>query len=219
MRTAFGDCVLDTGSRELRRNGEPVHLPPKAFQLLELLLAGRPQALSKEDLMQRLWPETFVTEASLSNLVADLRRAIGEEARRPRFIRTVHGFGYAWRDDAAPALGGFAAASGRGDRLYRLLWRGREVPLASGENVLGRVPEAVVWIADPAVSRRHARILLDARGATLEDLGSKNGTLLNGRRLAAPAPLADGDEIGLGAARLTLRVVPAAADSTETSFR
>jgi pSer/pThr/pTyr-binding forkhead associated (FHA) protein len=81
------------------------------------------------------------------------------------------------------------------------------------------VPDAVVWIADRAVSRRHARILVDARGATLEDLGSKNGTLLNGRPLEAPAPLADGDEIGLGEARIEFRSYCSAADSTETSFR
>jgi DNA-binding winged helix-turn-helix (wHTH) protein len=216
MRIAFGDSILDTGSRELRRQGRPVHLPPKAFQLLEVLLASRPRALSKEDLLERLWPGTFVTEASLSNLIADLRRAIGDEARRPRLIRTVHGFGYAWNGDALDAAERPPAAGGL---VHRLIWQGREVALEPGENVLGRVPDAVVWIADRAVSRRHARILVDERGATLEDLGSKNGTLLNGRPLAAPAPLADGDEIGLGEARIGFRSYCVAADSTETSFR
>ena len=217
MRIAFGDCLLDTGSRELRRGAEVVHLPPKAFHLLEVLLAERPLALSKETLMERLWPATFVTEASLSNLVADLRRAIGDDPGQPRFIRTVHGFGYAWHGaalsvrDRPPAT---AAA------VYRLLWEGREVPLEPGENILGRVQEAVVWVSDPLVSRRHARIVVAAEGATLEDLGSKNGTLLNGQLINGAAPLADCDEIGLGTARLTLRIFRAAVDaSTETRIQ
>ena len=218
MRIAFGDCFLDTGSRELRRGGEVVHLPPKAFHLLEVLLEERPQALSKEKLIERLWPATFVTEASLSNLVADLRRAIGDEPSQPRFIRTVHGFGYAWHGAALSARD--RPPSAAADSIYRLLWKRREVPLEPGENILGRVEEAVVWISDPLVSRRHARILVAAEGATLEDLGSKNGTLLNGQRITGTALLADSDEIGLGTARLTLRVFRTVADtSTETSIR
>ena len=213
MRIAFGDCILDTGSRELLRNGVPVHLPPKAFHLLLILLAERPQALAKDDLMERLWPGTFVTEANLSNLVADLRRAIGDDPRRPRFIRTVHGFGYTWRG-AAEMLPDLPAAPA--DHVYRLEWMGREVPLDPGANVLGRVQDAIVWIVDPAVSRRHAQIVVDGRGATLEDLGSKNGTRLKGIRITGAVSIEDGDEIELGGTKMIFRVRPVGSDVVTT---
>ena len=114
----------------------------------------------------------FVSEASLAGLVTEIRRAIREDAREPRHVRTVHGFGYAFSD------GGAAPADE--DAVFRLMWGAREVPLAAGENVLGRDPEAAVHIDDAKVSRHHARIVIDGNRATLEDLGSKNGTWLRG---------------------------------------
>src|SRR5436190_22610708 len=102
MRVAFGPCVLDTATREVVRDGRPVHLTPLAFRLLELLIEQRPRALTKAELQDALWPGTFVTEASLSSLVADLRSAIGDEARGSTFIRTVHRHGYAFGGEAKP---------------------------------------------------------------------------------------------------------------------
>jgi DNA-binding winged helix-turn-helix (wHTH) protein len=97
----FGTFALSTDSRQLlTESGHAIHLEPKAFELLAALLAVRPNAVTKADLMQRLWPDTFVAEANLSNLVADLRQALDDPARAPRFIRTVHGFGYAFAGDA-----------------------------------------------------------------------------------------------------------------------
>ena len=66
------------------------------------------------------------------------------------------------------------------------------------------------------MSRWHARIVLAAAGATIEDLGSKNGTYLNGRRVSGPATVVNGDAISLGSVRLVFRVV-SATDSTQTS--
>ena len=66
-----------------------------------------------------------------------------------------------------------------------------------GEDAIGRVSKAAVWIDSNTVSRRHARIVISAEGATIEDLGSKNGTFLYGQRLTGPAELRDGDEIRL----------------------
>ena len=70
--------------------------------------------------------------------------------------------------------------------IYRLIWGNREVALAPGENLFGRDEDAVVWIDDALVSRRHARIVIDETGAVLEDLGSKNGTYLRGRESRPP---------------------------------
>jgi pSer/pThr/pTyr-binding forkhead associated (FHA) protein len=75
----------------------------------------------------------------------------------------------------------------------------------NGANVVGRDSEAAIQIDARGVSRQHARILVSGGAATIEDLGSKNGTYVNGRRITAPALLSEGDEIGLGAVSVTFR--------------
>ena len=97
MQVSFGKFVLDLDSRELRRGAEPVRLSPKAFQLLEILVANRPKALSKADLQDRLWPDTFVVEKNLANLVSEIRQALGDSPSAPGFIRTVPRYGYAFQ--------------------------------------------------------------------------------------------------------------------------
>jgi DNA-binding winged helix-turn-helix (wHTH) protein len=203
VRVQFGDCTLDSDTRELSRGGEPVHLEPKAYRLLELLLAARPKALSKADLQEELWPKTYVSERSLARLVADLRIAVGDQASEPLFIRTVHGFGYAFCGEVAAA----ARQPGRrsSDFHCRLSWGDREIALVEGENVLGRDPDVAVWIDLNSVSRHHARVVVTDEVALLEDLGSRNGTLVNGERISSPRPLANGDRIKVGAASLVYR--------------
>ena len=73
MRARFGEFVVDFETRQLIRDGRPVHLTPKAYQLLALLVEAQPRALSKEELQQGLWPSTFVDEANLSVVGAELR--------------------------------------------------------------------------------------------------------------------------------------------------
>jgi len=86
-----------------------------------------------------------------------------------------------------------------------LTWEGREIGLVEGENVIGRDESCAVRIEAPRVSRRHACIRVCGPEASIEDLGSKNGTFLRGRQLAGAADLEDGDEIGIGGARFTFR--------------
>jgi len=166
-------------------------------------LERRPQAVARAQLQDRLWPKTFVADTSLRRVIAEIRAALGDDERRPRFIRTVRGFGYAFcgtaeEEGAGPAAAASAAAC-------RLEWDKREIPLREGENILGRVDDAVAWIDSPRVSRRHARIVVSGGRATIEDLGSKNGTSVSGRRIDHPTVLASGDEIALGQARMTFR--------------
>lgn len=97
MRVAFGDFVFDSETRELLCGRNRVTLSPKAFQLLEVLIENRPRALSKSVLLDRLWANTFVVEANLSNLVGEIRHALGEDSRTPRFVRTIPRFGYAFQ--------------------------------------------------------------------------------------------------------------------------
>src|SRR5215510_7000746 len=97
MRARFGEFIVDLETRQLLRGADhPIHLTPKAYQLLVLLVEAQPRALSKDELQQGLWPSTFVDEANLSVVVAELRSALGDDARQPRYVRTVHGFGYAF---------------------------------------------------------------------------------------------------------------------------
>jgi len=96
MKVCFGDYELDLGTRLLSRSGAVVHLSPKAFEVLRVLVERRPNAVSKSELHERIWPGTFVSDDSLSRLIVELREAIDDNARKPRFVRTLHGFGYAF---------------------------------------------------------------------------------------------------------------------------
>jgi DNA-binding winged helix-turn-helix (wHTH) protein len=209
LSVAFGEFELDAEARQLRKGRAALQLSPKAFELLVLLVAGAPKALSKEALRERLWPDTFVVEANLANLVGEIRAALGDDPRRPRFVRTVHRFGYAFQDQAARASGAPV--------LYRLTWKAGRALLGEGEHVLGRDPELPVCLEASSVSRRHALIRVSRDGAVLEDLGSKNGTLLDGRRISGPANLGERAEIRVGPFKLALRAMREAAASTKTA--
>src|SRR6186713_1206193 len=141
----FGECELDLERRELRRGGQVCHLTPRAFALLELLVAERPRAVRKADLRTRLWPETYVSNTALAQLVTELRKAIGDEARQGLWIRTVFGYGYAFSGpaEAEPEVKVAAAAAAP---AFWLRWRQELLPLSAGENVVGRGHEADVRI-------------------------------------------------------------------------
>ena len=210
----FEDFTVETETRRLLRNGDERHLSPKAFDLLVQLIDNRARAMSKTELHEKLWPSTYVLETNLAGLVVEIRQALEDSAAEPRYIRTVHRFGY-WfigtiEDDqsAAPIV--------KSPIKYWLIWETRQVPLSEGANILGRAPDAEVWIDALGVSRHHARITLSGATATVEDLGSKNGTYLRGARLTTPCDLADGDQIRLGSVVVTFRIPPPAG-STETA--
>ncbi len=98
---------------------------------------------------------------------------------------------------------------------FRLVLETREVQLLEGENVIGRDPDGALWIDHPSVSRRHARIVVAGGKAVLEDLDSKNGTFLGGKRLAKKAALADGDEVRIGPETMVFRAASSATTRTE----
>ena len=207
--------VLDLESRQLLRGDDVVHLSPKAFDLLSILVSDRPKALSKGDLQERLWPGTFVVEKNLANLVSEIREALGDDPSNPRFIRTVHRFGYAFREaatgDVSRTLGRARAAT----VSFRLKWMSGRVTLEEGQHVLGRDPDAEIFLQSAGVSRRHARIAIASGRATIEDLGSKNGTFVGDQRIEGPHVLGDGDVISVGSVKLTLRIFQTPS-STET---
>lgn len=204
MRIRFEDCVFDSDTREVLKGESAVSLSPKAFHLLEILIRERPKAVDKHQIHKELWPGIFVTEANLPNLVAELRAQIGDDSRRSRIIRTVRSFGYAFSATATTAAA--AVIDDIEGPVYRLIWGDREISLSPGENLIGRAVGSVLWVDDTAVSRRHARILIDDSGAVIEDLGSKNGTLIRGRRISGTRKLTDKDPIQIGPAHLIFRV-------------
>ena len=172
MRAFFGEFVLDSARRELRRRDRAVRISPKALGLLELLIEERSRAVPKDEIRARLWRGTIVSEASLARLATELRAALGDDAREPRFVRTVHGFGYAFSGEVVEEPAPSRAS------VCRLVWDNRRIPLANGENVVGRASDAAVTIDSTRVSRHHACITVSGSRATLEDLGSKNGTFV-----------------------------------------
>jgi DNA-binding winged helix-turn-helix (wHTH) protein len=202
MRLEFADVIFDSDTRELLRDRQPIPLSPKAFQLLEILIESRPKALTKSTLHDRLWPNTLVVEANLSNLIGEVRRALDDDPRGPRFVRTVHRFGYAFRGEAVDL-----ARSDTNGAVCRLVWAGGSATLRQGAHIIGRDSDAAVLLDSPSVSRRHARIRVEDGHATFEDLGSKNGSAVGGRRVHAPVSLGDGDVITTGVVELTFRMI------------
>ena len=199
MRTRFSQFIVDSETRQLLADGTDVHLSPKAFDLLCVLLARRPNVVGKEQLLQLVWPDTYVAEANLNVLVAEVRRAIGDSPQAPRCIRTVHGVGYAFCATATDAQSDPAHCW--------LLADDRRFALSEGDNIIGRDPSCNVWLDDPDVSRRHARIRIDSikKTAVLEDLDSTNGTTIGKSAIKKETALADGDVIRFGPVQLKFR--------------
>jgi DNA-binding winged helix-turn-helix (wHTH) protein len=216
----FGRCRLDVSTRQLFRDDVEVHLSPKAYHLLTLLIENRPAVMSKRELHERIWPHTFVSDASLARLATEIRHAIGDEQSRSGIIRTVHGFGYAFtavvegtderekpeigpRSDPARALASW------------LIVGTRTIPLVDGDNLIGRDPLAAVHLDWPSVSRHHARIRIADGQATIEDLKSRNGTYVRGVCVTTTAALVDGDEIRVASVEMVFRQSPIAQTITD----
>ena len=206
----FGDYEFDAVRRQLTRQGAPVHLTPLAFTLLELLIAQAPRVFTKEELHARLWPDSFVSDASLTSLIKELRRALDDRDAR-EIIRTVNRFGYAFGGTIASASAAAAAqtatapASASTALIHWVEFNERRLRLRAGDNLIGRAPDAEVWLDIPSISRRHAAIVVEGATAQLQDLGSKNGTRANDRLLDGPVSITDGDRIGVGKVTLVYR--------------
>jgi DNA-binding winged helix-turn-helix (wHTH) protein len=203
MAYHFGRFTVDADTRQLLRDGEEMHITPKAFELLDLLLANRVRAVSKAELQERMWPSTFVEQTNLATLIGEIRRVLSDTSGNPKFVRTLYSFGY--RFVGQVTVDGDTPCTERPPARLWLLFEARQIPLMEGVNIIGRAPDAAIQIDSPGISRYHARIVVAQGEATLEDMSSKNGTVLNGKQISAPTPLADDSEIRLGSIVLTFR--------------
>jgi DNA-binding winged helix-turn-helix (wHTH) protein len=204
VKVRFADCVLDANARRVCRGTAAIHLSPKAFELLTVLIAHRGRALSRAELLAQVWPDVIVSDASLARVVREIRAALGDSPRDARIVRTVHRYGYA----LAPIVVN-DDPTGRAVAERSTCWltgRTRTFGLTEGEHIVGREPDVTVWLDSPRVSRRHARILVDDGRATIEDMDSKNGTFVRGARVTAPAVLEAGDAIQIGPFTLIFRL-------------
>jgi DNA-binding winged helix-turn-helix (wHTH) protein len=217
MVLAFADCILDSNSRQLSRGGAVVPLEPKMYALLEVLIARRPAVVTYAELDEILWPKVYVTRTSLTRLVSELRTLLGDSAGDGQIIRTAYKTGYAFAAGVT-AAGVTAAARSTPTRLS-LQWNERLLPLSEGENLAGRGSECALVIDATSVSRRHARITVSGGAATLEDLGSTNGTFVNDAPISSPTLLRSGDVIVMGKAVMRLRAFDPAAPTEITLAR
>jgi DNA-binding winged helix-turn-helix (wHTH) protein len=196
--TRFGSFELDAGRRQLFSRGSEIHLTPKAFDLLALLIEAAPQVVPKGQLHARLWPNGVVSDSTLVGLVKEIRRALSDRDRKAPLIRTAHRVGYAFNASVERAT--------QRSRLSRWLVAGkRRVALVEGENVIGRDSEVNVWLDHATVSRRHASVVVSDASAVLQDLDSKNGTTIGGTRLTAAVTLRNGDRFACGDVLVTYR--------------
>jgi DNA-binding winged helix-turn-helix (wHTH) protein len=219
----FGACAVDVSRREVRRHDGVVHLTPKAFDLLVLLIGEAPRVVPKPELHQRLWPGTFVSDATLAGLVKEIRRELGDRDPGAPIIRTAHRVGYAFcpgleRGPGGQPVGIEPTRDEPAIVCHWLIVAGRRIALREGENLIGRDPSANVWLDSAGVSRAHARIVVGRDGVSIEDCRSKNGTSIGHDRVTSATALRDGDRLQFGTVSALYRASDAGM-STETRGR
>ena len=207
----FAGFELDLAAYELRERGERVRLEKLPMEVLILLVRDAGTLVGRRDIQAALWqPGVFVDhDAAINTAIRKIRQALDDDADKPRFVETVVGKGYRFvaKVDRPALESAIQEDDGRRFPSY-CVTRGRhEFFLESGENLLGRDPGARVYVDHTSVSRQHARISIGSQRATLEDLKSRNGTFLDGRRIDSPTEIHHGAIIGLGPITFTFLVL------------
>src|SRR3982750_1862970 len=102
MRISFGPFEFDRQSRLLSREGTEIALPPRVLGVLELLIERAGQVVARQDLLDGVWKDAFVTDTSLAEAVSFLRQALGDDPQAPTYIQTVHRRGYRFVAPVSP---------------------------------------------------------------------------------------------------------------------
>jgi pimeloyl-ACP methyl ester carboxylesterase len=182
---SFGDFQLDEQQFELRHRGAVVHVEPRVFDVLSYLVRNRDRVVARQELLDQVWGDRFVTESAVSTRLKAARRAVGDDGSRQMVIKTVHGRGYQF---VAPVV---AADPGNADRHQEIdvqeirycttadgtriayASSGSGPPLVKAANWLTHLdlewqsPVWAHWLH--ALSQRHRLIRYDERGSGLSD--------------------------------------------------
>jgi DNA-binding winged helix-turn-helix (wHTH) protein len=193
----LGHWMVEPTLDRISRDGHEARLRPRAMDVLTTLALASGKLLSKRDLIDAVWRTEFVSDHALTQVIAELRAALGDDAQNPSFIENIPRRGYRVVADVIPVAD--SVAPGGGASLpFKLQAEDGDHPLIQGLNVIGRTADADICIDQTEVSRCHAKITVQGTTAMIEDLGSKNGTFVNGRQLDGPAALRNGDDIWIG---------------------
>lgn len=208
-RLRFADFELDLVAYTLWRGGDRVRLQRIPMELLIRLVQARGALVDRPRIQAALWgPEVFLDqEAAINTAVRKLRKALGDDPDSPRFIETVVGKGYRFVAPVLEIVNEAPAAARLMFPKYVVRHAGQEFALTEGDNLVGRDPDAHVFIDHPSVSRRHALIRIGPRQVLIEDLRSRNGTFVDGRRIDARTELQQGSVIGAGPVTLTFHAI------------
>ncbi len=193
----LGDWLVEPTLDRISRDGTVLQLRPRAMDVLVCLAMEAGKLAAKRHLIDAVWQTEFVSDHALTQVIAEIRAALGDDARNPAYIENIPRKGYRLVAAVTPVEAAIRPVR-EATLPLRLQGNGTEYPLSQGSNVIGRTADAAVCIDRTEVSRCHARVVVNGTTATVEDLGSKNGTFLNGQRLHQPTVLADGDEIWIG---------------------
>jgi DNA-binding winged helix-turn-helix (wHTH) protein len=168
----------------------------RPFHLGDWLVEPTLDRISMDDRVVQLRPRAMDVLACLQ-VIAELRAALGDDARNPSYIENIPRRGYRLVAQVTPVAASVPPAR-QVSVPFKLQGEDGDHSLSQGDNIIGRTDEADICIDRTEVSRCHARVVVSGTSATVEDLGSKNGTYLNGERLEQPSFLANGDEIWIG---------------------
>jgi DNA-binding winged helix-turn-helix (wHTH) protein len=211
----FGDFELDVAAFTLRREGTPVRLEKIPMEVLVLLVEHAGTLVARDSIHAALWgSDVFLDrDAAINTAIRKIRKALGDDVERPRFVETIVGKGYRFagpivREPLDPQ---------RQLAVYRLTRGAHVFALDNGENLIGRDPDVQVFLDHPSVSRRHARISITAERVVLEDLNSRNGTCVDGRGIRSPTEVHHGTIIGVGPITLTFVSLTSAASTRPMS--
>jgi len=202
----LGDWTVEPTLDRISRNGREVRLRPRAMDVLTALALASGKLVSKRDLIDDVWRTEFVGEHALTQVIAELRAALGDDARNPTFIENIPRRGYRLVADVMPVATSSVSSNGA-TMPFKLVTDDGGRPLMQGSTVIGRTDDADICIDKTEVSRCHAMITVQGTTAIIEDLGSKNGTFVNGHQVAGPTPLTNGDEIWIGRSVARMRFV------------
>jgi DNA-binding winged helix-turn-helix (wHTH) protein len=221
----LGEWWVEPAANLLVRGDDEVRLEPKAMEVLTQLVAHSGDVVLKHELIDEVWHTEFIAENTLTRVIAELRRALGDDARSPSYIQTIPKRGYRLiaaagstpkterrisRIDGPVAViaGKTVQVRGRAGSVcsdHLLIIGDHEIPVIGRMAVVGRGEKADIRILASEVSRQHARLECAQDHAVIEDLRSKNGTRVNDRIIDRPQRLSTGDAIGIGSITLVYR--------------